>query len=158
MMGLPGWLNWVSWFVSAAVTSVVTNVVIVALLAINFKYSAVLPYSNVFVVFLFFTFYSVALIFMMFAISTFFNNGEFRPFYRVCQKHWLKSEYLAANLALAAGVIIHMLTYFWPYGMFTSTDDVYASMSLATKLSFCLLPNVGLYLGIISMLTQVTRP
>ena len=61
---------------------------------------------------------------------------------------------ISANLALAAGIIIHFLTFFWPYGVFGGTPDSYDSQSYAVKMVLLIFPNVGLYLGLKGMLRQ----
>ncbi len=75
MMGLPGYINWVAWFLTALATCLLTNVVITLALCINFDVAAVIAYTDPFLVYFYFTMYSIALIFMMFAVSTFLNNG-----------------------------------------------------------------------------------
>ena len=75
MMGLPGYVNWVAWFLSALVTCLVTNAIITLTLCVNFDVAAVIAYTDGFLVYFYFTMYSIALIFMMFAVSTFINNG-----------------------------------------------------------------------------------
>ncbi len=79
MMGLPGYLNWIGWFVVCVASSVVTNAIITGLVCIDFSAEgAVIPNTDFLVVFLLLTFYCFALIFFVFATSTFFNNGKRR--------------------------------------------------------------------------------
>ncbi len=99
MMGLPGYLNWLSWFLVCLVSATVTNLVcieilkklnsnslrnelfsaqiVTALLSINFSGDgAVIENTNFFVTFLLLEIYCFALIFFVFALSTLFNNGK----------------------------------------------------------------------------------
>ncbi|TRY81063.1 hypothetical protein TCAL_04547 [Tigriopus californicus] len=125
MMGLSGYMNWIAWFITAFVSCLITNLVILLLLGVNFSLGPVIQYTNVFIVFISLTLYSVALIFMLFAISTLFNN---------------------ANLALVAGILLHLITFFFPYGVLSQNDQFYVSVSMGAKMGMCLLPNVGLWL------------
>lgn len=55
---------------------------------------------------------------------------------------------ITANLALAAAVLLHLVSYFAPYGFFSSNPNAYTDMDLGGKMGLCLLPNVGLYWAI----------
>jgi len=127
MMGLPGYINWAAWFVSAISSCLITNLIIVALLSIDFKYGAVVEYADFLAVYIFFMLYSISLIFMMFAISTLFNN---------------------ANVALAAGIVIHIISYYWPYVAFASDPESYLELSKEAKMGAAIFPNAGLYMGV----------
>ncbi len=78
---------------------------------------------------------------------------------------------LAANIALAVGVVVHFITFFAPYGLFLGAPGTriffciffleggeiltnwyifqgsYEDMSLGAKMAFCLLPNAAMYFG-----------
>eukprot|EP00095_Tigriopus_kingsejongensis_P007158 maker-scaffold285_size222332-snap-gene-1.18 protein:Tk07158 transcript:maker-scaffold285_size222332-snap-gene-1.18-mRNA-1 annotation:"hypothetical protein TcasGA2_TC002276" len=124
MSGLPGYMNWTAWFLTAFVSCLITNIIILILLGVNFSQGAVLEYSDLFVVFISFTLYSMALIAMLFTISTFFNN---------------------ANLALVAGILIHLVSFFVPYGILGQNDQFYVNVSFGSKMGLALLPNMGLW-------------
>ena len=76
MMGLPGWMHWLSWFVTAFAGCLITNVLIIFLLGVDFDQGAVFEYSDMSIVFLSLVWYSMALIAMNFALSTFFVNRK----------------------------------------------------------------------------------
>lgn len=75
-------------------------------------------------VFISLLFYSISLILMMFAISSLMNN---------------------ANLALTAGIVLHLVTFFAPFGVITTDTNNYQTMSLGGKMGLLLFPNVGLW-------------
>lgn len=144
MMGLPGWMHWLSWFLTAFIGCLITNFLVIFLLGVDFDQGAVFEYSDMGVVFFSLIWYSMALIAMNFALSTFFVNrkqsmniviGLFYP--------WLMH---AANIALGAGLILHEVSFFLPYGFLGQTNTVYNSFSFGSKMGFSLLPNIGIWL------------
>ena len=68
------------------------------------QYGALFNSTNGGVIFFTYLFYAIALIWMMFAISTLFNN---------------------ANLALTAGLLVHLVSFFAPNGIFWSDPNFY---------------------------------
>ncbi len=77
MMGMPGYLNWLSWFTVCIVSASFTNAIVTLLVCVDYSgFGAVVTNSNFFVFFLLLTFYATALIFFIFAMSTLFNNGK----------------------------------------------------------------------------------
>ncbi|VFV26631.1 atp-binding cassette sub-family a, partial [Lynx pardinus] len=83
----------------------------------------VLQYCDPFLVFVFFLCFTVTSLAFSFLISTFFNR---------------------TTLAIFIGGFLYFLTFF-PYIFVTA---MYQHLSLAEKLSFCLLSNIAVALGI----------
>ena len=52
----------------------------------------------------------------------------------------LKSVFISANLALTAGIVLHLLTYFLPQ-IILSQENKYMAMSVGNKLGLALMPN-----------------
>ncbi|TRY70235.1 hypothetical protein TCAL_12705 [Tigriopus californicus] len=127
LMGLPSWMHWVSWFLNAIITSLITILIIVLLVCVEWKPDTgrVFDYSDPFMIFIFFLIYAMPLILMLFAISTFFDSP---------------------NLALATGVIVHVLTFIGPAT--SINDEVYMTMAFGSKMALAIMPNVGLWWGI----------
>jgi hypothetical protein len=75
MMGLPSPVLWLAWFLSVLSSCLIIVLVIIFVLAVDFKHGAVIAYGNFGVIFITFMLYSIALILMMFAISTLWNDG-----------------------------------------------------------------------------------
>lgn len=76
MMGLPRRMHWFAWFLVCFIMSLLTTLIITVLLCVNFKSGAVFTHTEFFYVFLTLLFYNVALITMVFCLSTFFTNGS----------------------------------------------------------------------------------
>eukprot|EP00095_Tigriopus_kingsejongensis_P011912 maker-scaffold111_size354240-snap-gene-2.29 protein:Tk11912 transcript:maker-scaffold111_size354240-snap-gene-2.29-mRNA-1 annotation:"atp-binding cassette sub-family a member 3" len=127
LMGLPSWMHWTSWFVNGLITSLVTILIIVVLVCVEWKPETgrVFDYSDPVLIYIFFLMYAMALIMSLFAISTFFDSP---------------------NLALATGVIFHIITYIIPSILID--DEDYMIMPFGGKLAWSILPNVGLWWGI----------
>lgn len=68
------------------------------------KNGALFPHTGAEVIFLTYFFYAVALTLMMFAISSFINNP---------------------NLALTAGILVHLVSFFVPNGILQSDPEKY---------------------------------
>ena len=79
-MGLPNWMHWVSWFLNAVFTSVISIAIIVALVCVEWKpgTGGVIDYSDPFLIFLFLLLYAMALICFLFALSTFFDSRKLK--------------------------------------------------------------------------------
>ena len=58
----------------------------------------------------------------------------------------------SANLALTAGIVVHLIGYFICNG--TVTDEVYTSMSGAAKVLLCLYPNMAFWIGMKVLMHQ----
>ena len=78
MMGLPTWMNWFFHFLDAVLSVMFTLIIIVVLIGVEWKegQGKVLDFSDPFLIYLFFFFYSMALIAFLFTISTLFNNRK----------------------------------------------------------------------------------
>lgn len=74
IMGLPGWLQWLCWFLQA----LLFNTVYIVLLLCMYTYldPPIFVYSNGCILFLFFFLYAFSLISLAFLISTLFAKGE----------------------------------------------------------------------------------
>ena len=129
LMGLPSWMHWMCWFINVIGSCTISIIIIVILVSIEFKSGtgAVLAYSNPLLTFMFLMLYASALICFLFAISTFFDKP---------------------NLALALGVLCHILTFFIPNNQINRTSDGFTNYSFAEKNFLALLPNINLIWGI----------
>ena len=76
MMGLPGYLNWIAWLLTALLTCLVINLIVLLLLCVDFGNGAVVPEGDPTAVLAYFMLYCLSLILFMFMMSTFFNNRE----------------------------------------------------------------------------------
>ena len=79
MMGLPSWMNWLFHFIDAMASIMISLFIIIVLISVEWKadQGRVLDNSNPVIVYIFFVFYSMALVTFMFSISTLFNNRKF---------------------------------------------------------------------------------
>jgi hypothetical protein len=111
--GLPGYLNWAAWLTTVMGSTLFLCILITVFLCVDFGSPAIIPYTNFFIVFFTFFLYGMALTAKTFAVSTVFNN---------------------ANLALAAITVIHILTYFAPFGIFYGAPETYEDTSKGLKM------------------------
>ena len=125
MMGLPGYLHWSGWFLTAFISCLFTVILICVLLCINFKNAPVFEYVNPGIIFTTYIFYSISLILMMFLISSFSNNGKFKKNTPKNLTGLNLTRFLTANLALTAGIVIHLITFFAPFGAFAGEGNLY---------------------------------
>ena len=79
MMGLPNWMSWLFHFLDAITTTMISLIIIIVLISVEWisDQGKVLDYSNPFLVYILFLFYSMALIMFLFMISTLFTNRKF---------------------------------------------------------------------------------
>jgi hypothetical protein len=77
MMGLKTWMLWLSWMVNALLVNIVTVTIITVLLKVPFGDTAVLQYSDSFLVWVILLFYSAAAITFCFAIGSFFSKRKY---------------------------------------------------------------------------------
>ena len=56
--------------------------------------------------------------------------------------------FIAANLALALGVLVHILTFFIPNNIINRTEDGYTNFSFVDKMFMAMIPNINLIWGI----------
>ena len=145
LMGLPSWMHWTAWFVNVIGNCTISIIIIVILICVEFtsEDGAVLEYSDPFLVFIFLVLYASALICFLFTLSTFFDRRKltFLTF---------KELYLtfSANLALALGVLCHILTFFIPNNQINQTSDGHTKFSFTEKNFMALIPNINLIWGI----------
>ncbi len=119
LMGLNNLVSWLAWFIS----TFLVIFCVVCLLSILVKYGNLMGQSNIFIIILLFTCFSVATISQCFLISIFFNK---------------------ANLAAVVGGIIYFITYL-PFTVIVR----YASSLLPWhKMLFSLSSTVALGLGV----------
>lgn len=125
MMGLPNWMAWLFHYLDAVLSIMISIVIIVILLCIEWVEGdgRVIEFSNPFLIFLFFLLYSMALIAFLFSISTLFNNP---------------------NLALTAGIVIHLIGYFLVSGLIPNEKYVDMDPSLKILIAF-IYPNAGFW-------------
>ena len=151
LMGLPGWMHWVCWFINVVSASSLSVLIIVILVSMEFKEGtgAVLAYSDPVLTFIFLILYASSLICFLFFISTFFDKRKRNyltiMIYYIC--------FISANLALAIGVLIHILTFFIPNNQINRTSDGFTNYSFNEKNILALIPNINLIWGI-KMLTS----
>ena len=79
MMGLPTWMNWVFYFFDAIVTLIISIIIMVVLIHVEWKSGEgrVIEFSDGSVVFFFFLIYAMSLVVFLFSISTVFSNRKF---------------------------------------------------------------------------------
>lgn len=79
LMGLPVWMLWTTWYLTAILTATISILIMTGLMCIEFKpgFGAVIDFSDASCFFVFYMLYAMALIMSLFAISTFFNSREF---------------------------------------------------------------------------------
>ncbi|KAJ3635392.1 hypothetical protein MTP99_008305 [Tenebrio molitor] len=95
IMGLPGWLHWLAWFLQSFIILLLALILIEILLKINIGKAVVFPHSNGGVLFVFFVLFACNTITFAFLVSVFFSK---------------------ANTAVAVGCLIYFLTYM-PYAL-----------------------------------------
>ena len=76
MMGLPGYVHWLAWFITVLFSCLVTVGLIIFLLCLDFKVGPVFEFTAPEILFVTYLLYSMSLILMMFAVSSFINNGK----------------------------------------------------------------------------------
>ena len=78
MMGLPTWMNWVFYFFDAIVTLIISIIIMVVLIHVEWKSDEgrVIEFSDGSVVFFFFLIYAMSLVVFLFSISTLFSNRK----------------------------------------------------------------------------------
>ena len=59
----------------------------------------------------------------------------------------IKPIFCSANLGVALGIIIHVVTFNAPFATLYS-EDVYQGLSVSSKMALALLPNVGMWFGL----------
>ncbi|OQV15717.1 ATP-binding cassette sub-family A member 1 [Hypsibius exemplaris] len=114
MMGLSSGANWFAWFVETFVTMHISIIFMVIILV----YGNVLMHSNWFLIYIFLLAFCLSTIGFGFFLSVFFSK---------------------ANIAAAAGGIL-FFTSFMPYSLLILWED---RLTLAMKITSCLLPNVA---------------
>ncbi|XP_075175813.1 glucosylceramide transporter ABCA12 [Anomaloglossus baeobatrachus] len=104
MMGINSCSHFFAWLIECACFLIIT----VAILVLILKFGKILPYSNGFILFIFFLDYSLTVIAMSYLISVFFHN---------------------TNVAALSGSLIYIITFF-PFIVVVSKEQ---SMSFAGK-------------------------
>ena len=79
IMGLPNWINWLTWYLDAFMATTISVALMIILLCIEWSagYGKIIQDSDPFMMFIFFMLYGVALIFFCFALSTFFTSRKY---------------------------------------------------------------------------------
>ena len=77
-MGLPNWVNWLTWFIDAFIATFTTVALVILLICIEWSpgYGKIIQDSDWFLMFIFFMLYGVALICFCFALSTLFTSRK----------------------------------------------------------------------------------
>ena len=78
-MGLPNWLNWMTWFVDAFFATLLTVALVILLVCTEWSegYGKIIADSNPFMMFIFIMLYGVALISFCFCLTTFFTSRKY---------------------------------------------------------------------------------
>lgn len=77
MMGLKTWMLWLSWMVNALLVNIITVTIITILLKVPFGDTAILQYSDFFLVWVILLFYCIAGVTFLFAIGSFFSRRKY---------------------------------------------------------------------------------
>jgi len=79
LMGLPNWMHWLCWFLDALMTSVVSIIIAVLFICVEWKsgLGSIIGNSDGFLIFCFLVLYAMALIVFLFALSTLFSSREY---------------------------------------------------------------------------------
>jgi ATP-binding cassette subfamily A (ABC1) protein 3 len=127
IMGLPGWLHWVAWFLRSFIILLLAIILIVIVVKAKGKKAPVFPHSDRTVLFIFFVLFACSTITFTFLISVFFTN---------------------ANTAVAVGSLVFFLTYL-PYSLQKQQSH---ELSAGAVLCSSLLANSGLCFGLLLIL------
>ncbi|XP_067637687.1 phospholipid-transporting ATPase ABCA3 isoform X2 [Eurosta solidaginis] len=123
IMGLDNWLHWTAWFVKSFIMLGISSALIILLLKIYWAEGvAVLTFSNWSVLFVFLLVYTIASVCFCFMMATFFSS--------------------ASTAAAVTGLV-----WFITYLPISFTQKTYETMSLRSKLSWCLLSNTAMGFG-----------
>ncbi|CAF3441243.1 unnamed protein product [Rotaria sp. Silwood1] len=127
IMGLSGWIHWLSWFTRSLVFLTIADILIAVCYIVKVPLttgdpSSVIGESDITLVFFFLFTYSITSICFMFLISTLFDK---------------------ANSAAAGAGGLWFLSYL-PYAFI---QPRYETMTRGAKLATCMLHNIGLALG-----------
>ncbi|XP_044269295.1 phospholipid-transporting ATPase ABCA3-like isoform X2 [Tribolium madens] len=76
VMGLPGWLHWLAWFLRAFMLIFVTVILMTILLKVTITYRSVFVYSDGIILFLFLLIFGCSTITLTFLISTLFSKAN----------------------------------------------------------------------------------
>lgn len=132
IMGLSNTVHWSAWFTSNFILTLFAYTLVTIFLCIKIiGDEAIFQYSNIFLIWIFFIFYIIAVITFCFLISVIFKK---------------------ASTAGRVGPIVFFLTYVFHYQF----GDNFGSFDFIVKLLFCLPLNTGLAQGI-SMILQLER-
>ena len=79
-MGLPNWMNWLTWFFDAVFATFITVAIVILLLCCQWSsgYEKIITESNSFLIFIFIMLYGISLIWICFAMSTLFKSRKFK--------------------------------------------------------------------------------
>ncbi|XP_002739960.1 phospholipid-transporting ATPase ABCA3-like [Saccoglossus kowalevskii] len=123
MMGLANWLHWVAWFIKYFILLLIAMIICTILFTVEVgDHGSVINNTDPTVLFVFLLIYAISTVTFCFAISVFFS---------------------VANTAAAGGGVIWFLTYV-PY---LFIQPRYQDLTLAAKLTACLLPNTAMAMG-----------
>lgn len=76
IMGLPGWLHWVAWFLRSFIILLIAIILITIILKVNFNKNPVFVKSDGSVLFVFLILFACSTITFTFLISVFFSKGN----------------------------------------------------------------------------------
>lgn len=76
IMGLPGWLHWLAWFLRTFVILFIVVILMVVTVKVNFNYLPVFNRSDGTLIFVFLLIYACSSITFSFMISVFFSKGR----------------------------------------------------------------------------------
>ncbi len=76
MMGLPNWMNWLSWYLNGVLTSFLVVGIIVFLLCVDFDEGKLLEFSDWSVIYFYLMLHASGLVLLTFALSACFDNRK----------------------------------------------------------------------------------
>ncbi|XP_018787318.1 PREDICTED: ATP-binding cassette sub-family A member 3 [Bactrocera latifrons] len=123
IMGLDNWLHWTAWFIKSFLMLGISSVLIVVLIKIKwFEGVSVLTFSHWSILLVFLLIYTIASICFCFMMATFFSS--------------------ASTAAAVTGLV-----WFVTYLPLSFTVKTYETMSLGSKLGWCLISNTAMGFG-----------
>lgn len=74
-MGLPSWINWINWLFFTLILFIPVSIIVTYFLVGNFGLAPIAD-ANPFIIWIILILFMVAFITLIFALSTFFTNGQ----------------------------------------------------------------------------------
>jgi ATP-binding cassette subfamily A (ABC1) protein 3 len=142
IMGLPGWLQWVAWFLRSFIILLLVIILIVIMVKVNVQKAPIFTHSDGTVLFVFFVLFACSTITLSFLISVFFKNGASRFPIGIGANN---RSNITANTAAGVGAGIFCLTCV-PYCLHHFQSIKFSAGAL---LGSSLLANSGMCFGLL---------